>query len=905
MSGAVESAGVGGGEVIWSKEEIERRLGHESPEVRRWAMDRLALFDPAAAAAAGVRLLGAKDPEELSAALKALEEAPNPEWAEALRRVLRRSDLLPGHEQSAWIALVRCGAVGAVELRESTRGVPKSVVKSLWIQAGRRDPAGTRAVLLAALGAGGGAVGIPAKERAALLGGLIPIALPEDIPWLLVELGRVDDEDEEGLVGSLLERCGASDLLLPLDRDEAKEFLDDRERDCAEAGVEPEELFSREAWKLAKKSAGRDRPGGSAPAFGGVEEVPEALRELEIWSRGVVGALAGWQGSGRMAVAMTVALALAAGRRRFLRGALEGAPAERLVRLLSVVSEVEREAVFGRLLGQWKEGAREAIERAVMEGVSGASASWVQREAVELAGRLEGFGGWGVLLDAVDGEFSDEGAGRLADLLVDRPAVLRELAEGRLGRGGKDGVTRDAVLLDALGRQPYRWASRVVAERLGAILDTGEGGMAWEALAMLGDPATLDAALREWRPGERKMAWTIYQMAMVADRVASLPEGLAKEAKEHQRDRSRLLSNVGIAVKVSSESQGLSELAKMFDGPMRVELACERCGRNYWYEVGQVFLHPDRKRCEKEGWDGVTFSRIIVCKNCGAEDEYRLTAGAHAMLLGWLMTHEAGGRRLTDPESPVTTCVPTLYDGTVLRRPTLGLKALRAKVAARPTDGEAWRRLGNLAKRYGRLEEAESAWRKALEVDPKELDAACELADLHLQEGRLGEAAAAAFDALHRFHLAKRDDEARDMLAQVATAVLQALAEVVRERRELAVAWTDGGRAAKEKDCAVTLSSVDLRRFRHWEALYALIRSGSVLAMEWSGEKNVEHPTMLERLLASGALGGGGAELSGWASGGGWGESAAASVARSAGHPGRNAPCPCGSGKKYKRCCGR
>jgi hypothetical protein len=31
----------------------------------------------------------------------------------------------------------------------------------------------------------------------------------------------------------------------------------------------------------------------------------------------------------------------------------------------------------------------------------------------------------------------------------------------------------------------------------------------------------------------------------------------------------------------------------------------------------------------------------------------------------------------------------------------------------------------------------------------------------------------------------------------------------------------------------------------------------------------------------------------------------APSTAEPAGKPGRNAPCPCGSGKKFKRCCGR
>ena len=39
-------------------------------------------------------------------------------------------------------------------------------------------------------------------------------------------------------------------------------------------------------------------------------------------------------------------------------------------------------------------------------------------------------------------------------------------------------------------------------------------------------------------------------------------------------------------------------------------------------------------------------------------------------------------------------------------------------------------------------------------------------------------------------------------------------------------------------------------------------------------------------------------------SGGGYAESAAEPVVSSSGRVGRNDPCPCGSGKKYKKCCG-
>ena len=71
---------------------------------------------------------------------------------------------------------------------------------------------------------------------------------------------------------------------------------------------------------------------------------------------------------------------------------------------------------------------------------------------------------------------------------------------------------------------------------------------------------------------------------------------------------------------------------------IELALKCNSCGRVSTYEIGHVLVHPELERCRAEGWDGVVLGRVIVCRRCGAEDDYRLTAAAHVTLTAQVLT---------------------------------------------------------------------------------------------------------------------------------------------------------------------------------------------------------------------------------------------------------------------------
>ena len=97
---------------------------------------------------------------------------------------------------------------------------------------------------------------------------------------------------------------------------------------------------------------------------------------------------------------------------------------------------------------------------------------------------------------------------------------------------------------------------------------------------------------------------------------------------------------------------------------------------------------------------------------------------------------------------------------------------------------------------------------------------------------------------------------------------------------------------------AASLSSVDLRQLEEWDQLPEFLASPELISVDLTAELPLpeDEPIILERRLS-----------------GGWMDLPPdvvlrlpqAPVVRSAPRVGRNAPCPCGSGKKLKKCCGR
>ncbi len=204
-----------------------------------------------------------------------------------------------------------------------------------------------------------------------------------------------------------------------------------------------------------------------------------------------------------------------------------------------------------------------------------------------------------------------------------------------------------------------------------------------------------------------------------------------------------------------------------------------------------------------------------------------------------------------------------LGDGTIARRPTQALGHARALAEASGT-GEAWRRLGNLHERFDEPDAAAAAWRRALERDPAELEAAYSLALGRCDAARFDEAIEVASQFVARLGRGARSPMRLEMCAQMVD-LLADRGRAPGDGRAIAVRLRSG--KGGQVGARVELDGACDRL---------------TLAMLLANDELVE------------------ARVVGPERGG----RAASSPHVRGAKPGRNDPCSCGSGKKYKRCCG-
>ena len=451
---------------------------------------------------------------------------------------------------------------------------------------------------------------------------------------------------------------------------------------------------------------------------------------------------------------------------------------------------------------------------------------------------------------------------------ADAPALRKRAVEGL---GGPDSDETMDLLL-TLVRCRWRWASRLLAERLDVLLASEAEEMVWECIYELGDPSLLPAVLEAWRPGEPMIADTGVFLARLGDRLDEVPAAVRAEAMEEAGRRIEVRAQLG-----------RGELPLHASEPLRLRLQCTACRQTWTYEVDRVTVNPDVLDRSGDGsaspadGDGFVLSRIVVCKGCGARDEYRLTRSARTGILAGLL---AQGMGAADPESArVTLAVSGLWDGSVLRRPSQGIEHLRALAEEQPERGEGWRRLGNLCDRYGLDDEAEDAWRRAA-ADPGEVEAPYILAGLRYDQADLQEALDFAFTALERMPKAELAEDLRATIAIGLCGMLSEVAPAIRPPIALRATWLGAKTRGRQ---VVHVSAADLRSIPDWGRLAELIGDGFFMDLGFTGELPEDDEPQLVSLLR--------------------GRRSRTVTVRSGPKVGRNDPCPCGSGRKHKRCC--
>jgi hypothetical protein len=471
------------------------------------------------------------------------------------------------------------------------------------------------------------------------------------------------------------------------------------------------------------------------------------------------------------------------------------------------------------------------------------------------------------------------------DRLASAPDELRRRAPELLASASND--DRMTALL-ALGRQPYRWATEALLARLDALLATDSYRLTWDTLAELGDPAALPAALRAWRPGDGRIATVVHLLHALAARISApepLPEALVRDVAEGEQRAEDLTSALAHGLDLAPRK-----------GALRLDLRCTRCARAGEHLVGQAYIHPRMTRCREEGWDGVVLGRVVTCKHCGAEDEYELTPLAKAVLAMF----EPPGKTASREERTATAVIfgeVRLWDGSSYRRPSAALRHLRVLAERAPDRGEGWRRLGNFNENLGRVEEAVGFWERAAD-DEEEMEACYSLTKYHADQGHLPEAFPWAEKTIARIHGA-RDDQPAELRREAAEAALRVLRAALPGSRAplgLHAGWRDR-EGSRGKRVMVNASSVDLRQVRRWDRLVDLFASDAFVGAELTTELPEEPSTILARLLEGDGpidAGSGGVIVG-----------APMEPLRVGPKPGRNDACTCGSGKKYKKCCGR
>jgi hypothetical protein len=277
---------------------------------------------------------------------------------------------------------------------------------------------------------------------------------------------------------------------------------------------------------------------------------------------------------------------------------------------------------------------------------------------------------------------------------------------------------------------------------------------------------------------------------------------------------------------------------------LRLKVTCLQCGDSFTHRCEGAVVCPPSENKELD-WDGILLSSIVRCGRCGAVDAYELTGDARMWLLGGLLrsTVVGGG---PEGRGRIMMGRAQTYDGHLVKRPTQGIAHLRALCDAQPRNGEAWRRLGNMCERYGQLEEAESAWRTAVEVDPGEAEAAYSLATRLWGLGHLHEGLRFVGEVLKRYPRATfTPGMRRAMIGQVVD-ILREASAIATDVGALMVSWAAGKSAGQQ---VVTVSSIDFRHIRDWDRLADFLASGAVLAVGVVSEIPEERPTMLERVL--------------------------------------------------------
>jgi len=367
---------------------------------------------------------------------------------------------------------------------------------------------------------------------------------------------------------------------------------------------------------------------------------------------------------------------------------------------------------------------------------------------------------------------------------------------------------------------------------------------------------------------------------------------------------------------------------ELSDFGLPLSLICGACGRRGRYEVGAVIILPEyfeKRRAAAESMplfaedaesmptdaaddesmarddaDGesmpppdaldqhVGFTRYFRCKRCDAGGPWRLPGFTRMQVL----MSAAADAMLGRDSGGVHIARPITFDGQLALLPTQAEAIIREHLSREPDSSHLWTRLGNVYKAGRRPDLARPAYEKALELDPANIDAHMMLAQA-LEERHATRLALKHWLAVLK-HARNATGTPREERLSMVSAALDGALTLARDPNKAFKSLLEhddkGDAAASDEPLVLHVQELDLGDPDDWNAICCTFLGEPLAPAHRRPRRRLRSPQTARFEPPP-------VEPAAWRD-----DDAPATVFDD--HPPRNAPCPCGSGKKYKKCCG-
>ncbi len=312
-----------------------------------------------------------------------------------------------------------------------------------------------------------------------------------------------------------------------------------------------------------------------------------------------------------------------------------------------------------------------------------------------------------------------------------------------------------------------------------------------------------------------------------------------------------------------------------------LSLVCGACGASGRYNVGTVILDPTVSKSSEGDAIGraVGFTGYFRCRKCDAGGPWELPPATFMSIAAMAVAEMSGIE-----DVPLILGGLATFDKKVFRYATECEAHLKELIDAEPERAFLWVRLGNLYNHADQKERAEETYERAIQVDPKGIEAHSMLGQLLFETNRPLEAVP-HFHAVLR-HVREAHDVPNKLRRELAReAIEQLLRAHAMSKGQIDLLPTIGpdemAKAGKDEPVVLELREFDL----------GTEEGINELCDAFLGEPRSNWRNILSRRTRPVPD-----SSDDWA---------ADPVRREELTVGRNDQCPCGSGRKYKKCCGR